>query len=217
MRTIQILSILFLLSMSNAQESEPVHKGSDYFRLQPGKSWYIDGRAADGQQLSMYRRYSIKEHVSATSSQVPVTIESFMYGRLFMEVTEIYRIKPNGAIEHEKTIQNGRFHTYDPPNVYLPTEMRIGTQWSIKERSGDVFQMSIEEFLDELKLPNGLIFNDVVKVKRDYQSESGESLVYVYEYYGKGMGYIGGQFSNGHLFELLKPRVIEGSEALQSL
>ena len=79
MRTIQILSFLILLSISNAQESEPVHKGSDYFRLQPGKSWYIDGRSAEGQQLSIYRRYSIEEHVSSKSSQVPVKIESFMY------------------------------------------------------------------------------------------------------------------------------------------
>ncbi len=205
MRTIQILSILILLSLYNAQESEPVHKGSDYFRLQPGKSWYIDGRGVDGQQLSMYRRYSIEESVSTTSSQVPVTVESFMYGKLFMEVIEVYRIKPNGEIEHEKTIQNGQFQGYDPPKVYLPAEMRIGTHWSIKERSGDVFQLSIEEFLDELKLPNGLIIKDAVKVKKDYQSEGGESLVYVYEYYGKGMGYVGGQFSNGQWFELLRP------------
>lgn len=205
MRIIQILSILILLSISSAQETERVHKGSDYFRLQPGKSWYIDGRAADGQQLSMYRRYSIEEHVSATSSQFPVTVQSFMYGMLFMEVTEVYRIKPSGEIEHEKTIQNGRFHTYDPPNVYLPTEMKIGTHWSIKERSGDVFQMSIEEFLNKLKLPNGLIITDAIKVKKDYQSESGESLVYVYEYHGRDVGYIGGQFSNGQWFELLRP------------
>jgi len=205
MRTIQIIAILILLSTLNAQESEPVHRGSDYFRLQPGKSWYIDGRAADGQQLSMYRRYSIEEHVSPTSSQIPVTVQSFMYGRLFMELTEVYRLRPNGAIEHEKTIQNGRFHTYDPPNVYLSAEMRGGTQWSIKELSGDVFQVSIEEVLDELKLPNGLIIKDAVKVKKDYQSETGESLVFVYEYYGKGMGYVGGQFSNGQWFELLRP------------
>ena len=39
----------------------------------------------------------------------------------------------------------------------------------------------------------------------------------VYEYYGKGVGYVGSQFSAGHWFEILKPRVIEGSEALQSL
>ena len=205
MRTIQILSILILLSISNAQESGPVHRGSDYFRIQPGKSWYIDMRGRDGQLVSMYRRYSIEEHVSSESSQVPVKIESFMYGKLFREMIEVYRIKPDGEIEHEINIIGGRFERFDPPKVYLPAEMRIGTHWSIKELSGDVFQLSIEEFIDELKLPNGLIINDVVRVKEDYQSESGESLIYVHKYYGKGMGYLGSQFSDGHWFEVLRP------------
>ena len=204
MRNIKILSILILLSISSAQEAEPIHKGSDYFRIQPGESWYIDGRGRDGQQVSMYRRYSIEEHVSSESSQIPVKIESFMYGMLIMKMIEVYRIKINGEIEHEKTIQNGEFQGYDPPKVYLPAELRIGTQWSIKDRGGDEFQLSIEEFFDELKLPNGLILNDVVKVKQDYQSEGGESLVHMYEYYGKGIGYIGGQFSDGHWFEILR-------------
>ena len=73
MRTIQFLPFIILLSIINAQEVEPVHKGSDYFRVEPGAVWYIDGRTAEGETLSIYHRYSISEQLSPTSSQIPIT------------------------------------------------------------------------------------------------------------------------------------------------
>ena len=204
MRNNQFLSLVILLSIANAQGSELVRKGSDYFRADPGAVWYIDGRTPEGQILSMYRRYSIPEHMPATSTQIPVTMETYLYGRLVNIVIEVYRIRPNGAVECEKALRNGRFHTYDSPNVYLPAEMQVGRQWSSKEQSGDVLQMRIEAFFEELELPNGLVTKDAVKIRKDVLDDAGELFGSVYEYYGRDIGHVGCQFVEGHWFEILR-------------
>lgn len=203
MKTNIILSILILTTLLGAQETGTIARGSDYLCTQPGKVWYIDGWGSDGRPVAMNRRYSIPDHIAPNSAQVPVKIESFIQGMKFMETIEVYRIKGDGSVFHEKSQMGGIFKTFDPPQMQLPARLEVGTRWSITEPSGDVFHLRIEEAIEKLKLPNGLIINNAIKIAKEYRY-SAEHGVTMFEYYGRGLGFIGSQLSDGKWAEVLR-------------
>ncbi|UCH64112.1 MAG: hypothetical protein JSU77_06735 [Fidelibacterota bacterium] len=205
MKNIQILTILTVLSALSSQELNQIHRGTDYFTVEPGKTWYIDTVNREGQLLSAYRRYTIESHTPKGSVQIPVKVESFFLGTILFQWTEIYRVNPDGGIDHEKTVRNGRLENYDPPRIYLPAELKLGSRWSYSEPTGDVYISQVMAFIDTLSLPNGLIVNDVVKIKKDWTSENGELRTSLFQYFADGMGYVGMHFSGEGWVEVRRP------------
>lgn len=207
MRTIQIISILLLQSISIAQESNRVLRGVDFFPVEPGMIHYYDMLNEDGKPVSMYTRVSIENHVSSKAIQIPVKTTRFFLGTIMRETIDVYRIKSDGKVVHESTL-NGQFQKLSALNTYLPADIRVGEKWGYRDPSGDVFQNRIVELIDTIHLPNGLVINDVIKVETSYTPPGyNEEVTSQFKYFAIGKGYLGFQFtdSEGKWTEVLRP------------
>ncbi len=204
MRVVQFLPLIIVLASAHGQEEEISYTGADYFRFKPGAQWQMIILGGDGGEAG---RTTFAEPSAATKDKIGVLSQTKISGIIGGKTVQIFALGEDGTVLLKSWASeigtSGQIinQEFDPPQIYLPAKLKIGTKWSFEEPTGDIHNCEITDRILVFDLPNGQTFIEVLEVRVVLQS--GSTGITLHKYLAPDYGIIGTKMPNGRWYEYL--------------